>query len=521
MLTRTLSALLAAAVLAAGCENPSGSRRPGPPAQMEIVAGDEQRDTVGQQLPQPLVVRVVDERGRPVPDQIINFRVTAGGGSVFAGSALTNRDGEARERWTLGTAAGDTQRVEARAVDPQTGAALVLGTFKAVGLADGPHHLQAVSAPLLAGRPGGQTTEAPVVRVLDRHRNRVPGAVVTWVPGAGSGSAPSTSQADSAGRATVAWTLGPTADPQTLGARLGAETPVQFSARLLLPRHVAYVSGPTALQPGQSGDYTFIVRDSLNLPYGDTPVEWTLVGPGGTLSNASARTAADGTATVRLTAGPTATDFALGLRAGTAAGGVNVSVSSPVAITDVSVIAARGLRPVTGVSARIASTAGAVTGAVLTVAGRQGTMTYNADTRLWHGGVDMTGLAAGTHTGTLTARDAAGNERAATFTTHYTPNPVVLIVEPEASTVTRTGSVRVRATCSWQAAEPGQVCANLFSSVHSGSTVYVPAATGRSEIDVTIALPAQATTLEIVVSWFDRSAINYLASDTVTVHVTP
>ena len=68
-------------------------------------------------------------------DQLVNFRVIAGGGSVFAGSALTNKDGIAQERWTLGTVAGDTQRVEARAVDPETGAGVVFAVFRAIATA--------------------------------------------------------------------------------------------------------------------------------------------------------------------------------------------------------------------------------------------------------------------------------------------------------------------------------------------------------------------------------------------------
>ncbi|HEX5872676.1 MAG TPA: Ig-like domain-containing protein, partial [Longimicrobium sp.] len=82
-------------LLAAGCtgELVGGGHAP---ASMDIVSGNDQQATVGQELPQPLVVKVVDEQGRPVRNQLVNFRVTAGGGSVFAGSALTNRDGIAQ-----------------------------------------------------------------------------------------------------------------------------------------------------------------------------------------------------------------------------------------------------------------------------------------------------------------------------------------------------------------------------------------------------------------------------------------
>ena len=98
---------------------------------MVIVSGDGQVGNPGQELAAPLVVRVDDERGQPVEGQIVNFRVTDGGGSVFAGAALTNQAREARERWTLGPEVGVLQRVEARAVDAASGAALVFASFQA------------------------------------------------------------------------------------------------------------------------------------------------------------------------------------------------------------------------------------------------------------------------------------------------------------------------------------------------------------------------------------------------------
>ena len=75
-------------------------------ARMDVVAGDAQTAEVGSQLANPLVVRVSDALGRPVRNQIVNFRVTAGGGSVFAGASITDAQGRAQEWWTLGAAEG-------------------------------------------------------------------------------------------------------------------------------------------------------------------------------------------------------------------------------------------------------------------------------------------------------------------------------------------------------------------------------------------------------------------------------
>jgi hypothetical protein len=186
---RRLGALLALSLVAA-CDDVTGPLSVGPPAALQIVAGDAQADTVGHELREALVVRVVDSAGRAIPLQVINFRVTAGGGSVFAGVALTDSAGEARERWTLGTVAQDTQKVEARAVDTRTGLALVFGTFKAVGVPDRAASLtvapatQADSARFI----GGDTlltgdSVAFVASARDRYGNVKPSPQVTWASG--------------------------------------------------------------------------------------------------------------------------------------------------------------------------------------------------------------------------------------------------------------------------------------------------------------------------------------------------
>lgn len=54
----------------------------GAPATLSKVSGDAQVDTVAQLLDFPVVVRVADENGSPVPGVNVDFEVSAGGGSV-------------------------------------------------------------------------------------------------------------------------------------------------------------------------------------------------------------------------------------------------------------------------------------------------------------------------------------------------------------------------------------------------------------------------------------------------------
>ncbi len=104
--------------------------------QLLVVSGDAQEGLPFTELPEPLVVKVVNPRsGAGQPNQVVNFRVIEGGGSVFAGVATTDPQGIAKEYWTLG--APGPQQLEARAVSSR-GEKLVYGTFTATATAPGP-----------------------------------------------------------------------------------------------------------------------------------------------------------------------------------------------------------------------------------------------------------------------------------------------------------------------------------------------------------------------------------------------
>src|SRR6059036_2290784 len=87
-LTHRVPTVLAVAFLAACGESggPSGQRA----ALVQIVSADDQQAVVGTELPTPLVVKALDATGAVVSGQSVNFRVVARGGSVFAGSSVTN-----------------------------------------------------------------------------------------------------------------------------------------------------------------------------------------------------------------------------------------------------------------------------------------------------------------------------------------------------------------------------------------------------------------------------------------------
>lgn len=126
--------LLAAA--SCGDSEPTAVRAP-VVLSLAVVGGANQSWIAGAELPQVLevvVTRVDKNKPKPVKGVLVNFRVVTGGGSVFAGAAITNNDGIARDYWTLGPSPG-VNTLEVRAVDPETGEKQVFGEFTAYGLA--------------------------------------------------------------------------------------------------------------------------------------------------------------------------------------------------------------------------------------------------------------------------------------------------------------------------------------------------------------------------------------------------
>ena len=63
------------------------------PATVAVVSGDEQSAPAGTELANPVVVRISNESGDPIPNQTINFAVTSGEGSVASSSSRMADEG--------------------------------------------------------------------------------------------------------------------------------------------------------------------------------------------------------------------------------------------------------------------------------------------------------------------------------------------------------------------------------------------------------------------------------------------
>jgi hypothetical protein len=228
--------LLALAVLQQSCggeraKGVAGPTAPKFPTAVLVTGGDDQQGAVGEELATPLTVKVVDSTGEPIGGQVVNFRVVAGGGSVFAGAAVTDGAGRAAERWTLGTTATDSQRIEARAVHPETGAAIVFATFRARTTPGLAAQLQRTSPDSQNAQPG-KTVPAPSVVIRDKYGNPVPGVEVSFTVTAGRGTvSPAKQQSDSLGRAAAQqWRLGAAAGTNTVVVSTGGVSSTTFTA---------------------------------------------------------------------------------------------------------------------------------------------------------------------------------------------------------------------------------------------------------------------------------------------------
>src|SRR5947209_1052713 len=107
--------LVATVLLAWNCSDATGSRPPGPPLRAIVLDTTVLANaTVGTTI--TVSAKILDSASVAVPNQVVNFVATAGGGTVFAAAVQSSAAGVVANQWTLGTKAG-TQSLEIRWVE--------------------------------------------------------------------------------------------------------------------------------------------------------------------------------------------------------------------------------------------------------------------------------------------------------------------------------------------------------------------------------------------------------------------
>ncbi len=212
---------------------------PDPPGGGENVVlskldGDNQVGVVGEQLQQPLRVKVMTARELPVIGREVEFVFTSEAGEVTPAQAFTNSLGEATANWKLGPGPGAqtvvAQLVVSDTTEPQA------EEFTAEARPAAPDTVSAKSATSQPGRRGHKVGTAPVVQVVDRFGNPVPEVPVAWQVTTGEGEvSEALTRTKDDGTTAVEWTLGDRVGIQRLTATVGPITgsPVTFTATVL------------------------------------------------------------------------------------------------------------------------------------------------------------------------------------------------------------------------------------------------------------------------------------------------
>ena len=461
-----------AAVVYACTESPSGPPNR-IPAFLDVVSGGDQSGTVGEELTQPLVVRVRNSDDQPVAGQIVNFRVVKGGGTVFAGTAITNADGLAQERWTLGTSVADSQVVEARAVDPATGEPLVFARFVATAVAGPVAALGIQRGDGQTAAAGGQLADSLLVQATDSYGNLVPGATVSWTVASGGGSLSRSSDVTTeTGFASTKWTLGPEAGEQSVNATSGTAV-VSFTATALSPSTLMLTKSAGDKQSAAPGAAvpvppTVQVKDASGNPRAGITVNFAVTQGGGSVSGSSAVTDESGTASVG--------SWILGNAVGTNTLAASIGGAAPATFTAAAVqtspdITVSIANPPSGpvsdaVDVRVNVTSRLqIASVAATVGGRNANLT-NSSPGVWTGNISLTGAPRDTMTLVATATDVNGSvAQAVTAVIHDRP-PTIALTGP-ANNSPANGSVTIDATCADD--DPG-TC-TVSAEVSNGSEV--------------------------------------------------
>ena len=117
-----------------------------------------------------------------------------------------------------------------------------LSATASVTVQQAPSELRQAGGSDQRARAGRTLPEPVVVKLVDTGGSPVEGATVTFTPGEGHGTAePVAVESDSAGLAQTAWTLGPTAGPQSLAASVAGGPSAQIGAVALAPEETVAV----------------------------------------------------------------------------------------------------------------------------------------------------------------------------------------------------------------------------------------------------------------------------------------
>jgi hypothetical protein len=278
----------------------------GEPASISIVQGDGLTGRVGEQLAEPLMVKVLDRDGLPVPNATLVIELSAG--SAEPDTATTDGSGLVSSAITLGSQIGETQG-SVRVIQPVADEEVSEG-FTLVAVAASASGLALVSGDSQQAAVGTTLPDPLVVEVTDAFGNPIADVPITWTAEGGGSVSETSTITDAEGRSEVLRMLGPAAGAQTtLASSEGlAGSPVVFNhtATAGSPSGVQIISGNEQVgAPGSTLPQPLVVEvvDGAGNPVVGEPVNW-VTADGGSFDPAIDTTDENGRSSTTWTLGP-------------------------------------------------------------------------------------------------------------------------------------------------------------------------------------------------------------------------
>ena len=473
------------------------------PTALIRVSGDDQTAPAGFQLPESLVVRLVDDNGNGVGGRTVTWVVPAGAGVVSPVNAITNIDGYAITRWTLGSTVGSFTLNAVFSGLPSV-------PFTATSTPDVPTAIALQSGDGQVGTVGTVLPAPLRVKVSDANGNGVENVSVTWTAIGGGSVSSTTTGSDAQGVAQVGRMLGASPGTYTTTAEVTglAGSPVTFSstANVGPAARLAWIVQPADAVVGQTlAAMQVEVRDAQgNRVTGASNLVTITAPPGAGLDGDDDENASGGVATfnaLRLTRAGT---FQLTARSSGLANDVSSSVTIAKGATSVVIVSRSPTTSLVGQQVSISYQVGVSAPAD---GNPTGTVTVTDGTQSCNGGVNAGSGAgncqiafqsAGTHTLTATyAGDANFNGSTSTGQDHTVnkANAVITITDddPDPSSVGQTVNVTYTVTNAQGTGNPTGSVTITVSGESTTATCTVAAGTCPIELTTTGAKTLTAT----------------------------
>jgi adhesin/invasin len=273
-------------------------------SQLQMVQGNEQVGAPGSRLPNPLIVRLVDMAGNPVPNRTVLWVVRAGGGAISPTTGMTDAQGYASAEWTLGPDPGPNT-VDAQVPDIGTVSFTAIATANGGGGGTVPSPERSTIAASPEAIPAGSSLSTITVAVLDTAGRPVQGATVQ-LQATGTGNTVTQPTGPTGADGVAVGTLqssvpGEKVVTATVNGSLQLANSVTVTVTPAQPSRVEAIEGSS--QTATAGTAVPVrpavrVLDDQGQPVAGVQVTFVVTAGGGSVTDAVQTTNADGVARV-------------------------------------------------------------------------------------------------------------------------------------------------------------------------------------------------------------------------------